>query len=173
MISISLSLSLSLSLSTLTFTVASSPVSNSNPNEAATQLMDKRKKSDLLFTHITETVLYSITVLCTAKLDMATFMVLKWRDAHGTIQKFRLIPQIYHKWRMIGNFVQVSWQKLEVLKEEKDASYRCEVVLQHWLSSPPSGYPATWEGLHELLEDCELSQISRQLKIAVENAVQH
>ena len=101
---------------------------------------------------------------------MASLMVLKWRDAHGTIQKFRLKPQIYHLWRDIGNFVQVSWQTLEVLKE-KDASYCCEVVLQHWLSSPPSGYPATWEGLYELLEDCELGKIVDKLKVAVENAV--
>ena len=78
--------------------------------------------------------------------------------------------QIYHKWRAIGSLV-LPLPQLEVLQSEKDAEYCCDVVLRHWLKHPPRGYPATWEGLYELLDDCELGEVMNQLRHAVENAV--
>ena len=77
---------------------------------------------------------------------------------------------IIHKWRDIGNFV-VAWQQLEVWAKEKDAKECCEAVLSHWLDHPPRYYPATWEGLYELLDDSELSQVAIELKQAVINAI--
>ena len=99
---------------------------------------------------------------------MQNLTVLKWRSNEGKIEKFRLKSQIFHKWREIGTFV-LSWPELEVLKD-KDPKYCIDVVLQHWVSSPISQYPATWEGLYELLDDSELSVVADELKHAVENA---
>ena len=77
---------------------------------------------------------------------------------------------IIHKWRDIGNFV-VAWQQLEVWAKEKDAKECCESVLSHWLDNPPCHYPATWEGLYELLDDSELGQVAIELRQAVDNAI--
>ena len=77
---------------------------------------------------------------------------------------------VIHKWRDIGNFV-VAWQQLEVWAKEKDAKECCEAVFSHWLDHPPRYYPATWEGLYELLDDSELSQVAIELKQAVINDI--
>ena len=100
---------------------------------------------------------------------MKNLIVFKWKNDKGKIEKFRLKSQIFHKWREIGNLI-LSWQELEVLNETKP-KYCIDVVLHDWLSNPPSEYPATWEGLYELLDDSELSETAADLKLAVENAV--
>lgn len=47
----------------------------------------------------------------------------------------------------------------------------CDAVISYWLDNPPRYYPATWEGLYELLKDVELSQVAIELEHAVNNAV--
>ena len=59
----------------------------------------------------------------------------------------------------------VVWAKRMVDEES------CEAVLSHWLDHNPRHYPATWEGLYELLNDSELSQVVNKLKCAVNNAI--
>ena len=75
-----------------------------------------------------------------------------------------------HRWRDVGNLV-VPRQQLEVWAREKDSKECCEAVLSHWLDHPPHDYPATWEGLYELLDDSELGQVVTELKQAVDNAI--
>ena len=66
----------------------------------------------------------------------------------------------------------ISSSQLDLWRQEKQAILeRCEAVLDHWLNHPTEEYPATWEGLYELLEDCEFSEVVTKLKRAVENAV--
>ena len=74
-----------------------------------------------------------------------------------------------HKWRDLGDMI-VPWQQLEVWAKEKDAKECCAAVISYWLDHPPHQYPATWEGLYELLCDCELSQVATELKKVVNNA---
>ena len=64
-----------------------------------------------------------------------------------------------------------SRQQLDVWAKEKDAEDCCDAVLSHWLDHPPRHYPATWEGLYELLDDSELGQPAADLKKAVERAI--
>ena len=106
-----------------------------------------------------------------AKPTLSNMKAFKWKNAEGEVVKFRLRSQIYHKWWDIGTSVELPLPQLEVLRTEKDAQYCCDVVLRHWLEHPPRQYPATWEGLYELLDDCELGEVMKQLKHAVENAV--
>ena len=68
-----------------------------------------------------------------------------------------------HRWRDVGDLV-VPRQLLDVWANEKDAKARCTAVLSHWLDHPPRHYPATWEGLYELLDDSELGQVATELK---------
>ena len=60
---------------------------------------------------------------------------------------------------------------IEVWSKRKDDKECCEVVFSHWLDHPPHHYPATWEGLYELLNDSELGQVATELKQAVDNAL--
>ena len=95
--------------------------------------------------------------------------IIRWKDESGEIRKFKLKQSIVHKWRDLGDLI-VPWQQLEVWAKEKDAKECCTAVLLYWLEHPPHNYPATWEGLYELLDDCELSQVVTELKKAVHGA---
>jgi hypothetical protein len=96
--------------------------------------------------------------------------LITWRNERGEETKFRLKQSIMHRWRDVGDLV-VPRQLLEVWANEKDAKTRCTAVLSHWLDHPPRRYPATWEGLYELLDDSELGQVAVELKQAVDNAI--
>lgn len=87
------------------------------------------------------------------------------------MKTFKLKASIVHKWREIGNFVNVPMEKLEVWAKEKDAEACCDAILLHWLNNSSSNYPVTWEGLYELLRDCDLCQVADDLKEAVDNTI--
>ena len=74
-------------------------------------------------------------------------------------------------WKDIGILLKIPWQQLKVWEKERDIKDCCNSVLNHWLDHSPDEYPATWEGLYELLDDCEFGQLVTKLKIAVKNAV--
>jgi hypothetical protein len=96
--------------------------------------------------------------------------VIRWRNERGEVKKYKLKSSIMHRWRKIGNLV-VPRQQLEVWAKRKDDEECCEAVLCAWLDHPPCYYPATWEGLYELLDSSELGQVAADLKKAVDNAV--
>ena len=87
------------------------------------------------------------------------------------MEPFRLKTSIIHKWRDVGNLVQVPRQQLEAWAKRMDDKECCEAVLSHWLDNPPHNYPTTWEGLYVLLGDSELGQVATDLKQAVDNAI--
>ena len=105
-----------------------------------------------------------------ARPNFANLTVIRWKNERGEIKKFRLKSSIYHKWRNIGDLV-CSRQQLDVWAKEKEAKECCNAVLSHWLDHPPRHYPATWEGLYEILDDSELGQVAADLKIALDNAI--
>ena len=107
----------------------------------------------------------------TAKPNYTHLTLIRWKNEKGEVKKFRLRNAIVHRWRDIGNLV-VPRQLLVVWAREKDAKDCCEAVLSYWLDHPPRHYPATWEGLYELLDDSELGQVAADLKHAVDNAIQ-
>ena len=105
-----------------------------------------------------------------AKPTSSNLTVIRWKNKRGEGKKFRLKNSIVHKWRKIGNLV-VPRQQLEVWGKRMDDEECCEAVLSFWLDHPPRHYPATWEGLYELLDDSELGQVATELKQAVNNAI--
>ena len=105
-----------------------------------------------------------------AKPNAANLTVIRWKNECGAVKKFRLKSSIYHKWRNIGNLV-CSRQQLDVWAKDKDAEDCCDAVLSHWLDHPPPHYPATWEGLCELLGDSELGQVATDLENVLENYI--
>ena len=106
----------------------------------------------------------------TDKPNLSNLTVMRWKTKEGEIKKFRLVSSVYHKWRKIGTLV-ASRQQVVVWSKRMDDEESCEAVLSHWLDHPPRHYPATWEGLYELLSDSELGQVATELKQAVDNAI--
>ena len=105
-----------------------------------------------------------------AKPNSSNLTVIRWKNERGELEKFRLHVKLVHKWRDIGALV-VPRQLLEMWEREKDVSSCCRAVLSYWLDHPTRHYPATWEGLYELLDDIEFKQVAMDLKQAVDNAI--
>ena len=99
-------------------------------------------------------------------------MVFKWKNQHGKVERFRIVSEIFSKWQEIGILVGISHQQLEAWEREKRESKACCIaVLNHWLRYTSGKYPASWDGLCEILEDCELGQVAERLRVAVNAAV--
>ena len=98
--------------------------------------------------------------------------LIKWKDGQGKIQRFYLMDMIGSKWRSIGQQLGLHPSQLDGLSTEHrdNATECCRAVLGKWLENPPSEYPVTWDGLMELLDDCQLSQVAIKLKAALSDA---
>ena len=111
-----------------------------------------------------------IATILTDQPDRRNLSIIKWRNDRGEVKKFQLRAACVHKWKQIGYLV-VPGPQLEAWSREMDSNGCCEAVFSHWLDHPPPDYPVTWDGLYELLDDCELGEIAIELKRAVENAI--
>ena len=97
-------------------------------------------------------------------------MLIKWKDEQGQKQRFHLMNNIGHKWRDIAQVLSIS-QLTNLSTEYREIPRECcRAVLDQWLTNPPPDYPATWNGLIELLEDCELRHVATELKTALRKA---
>ena len=93
-------------------------------------------------------------------------MLIKWIDDKGVVHRFYLMDKISHKWRDVGGILGLSHAELESISMKclKDPKECCRAVLGQWLENPPEGYPTTWAGLIELLDDSQLGQVASQVK---------
>ena len=98
--------------------------------------------------------------------------MIKWRDLSEETQRLHLLDEISYKWREIGEIVGMSHSVLETTMEKKnnDPKECCRAVLSQWLSNPPPDYPATWQGLIELLKDSQLCKVASDLNELVKKA---
>ena len=106
--------------------------------------------------------------------------IIKWKDKSGKVQQFYLIEKIAHKWRTIGELVGLTYSKLQSLDDEYQYRFEsdlpwpeecCRAVLELWLNNPPPGYPATWQGLIDLLEESKLGEVATELRTVLSNAI--
>ena len=76
------------------------------------------------------------------------------------------MERISPSWRDIGELTDLSASDLKnIATEHHNIPLECcRDVLNRWLENPPTGYPITWRGLFELLEDCKLCQVVSELK---------
>ena len=82
------------------------------------------------------------------------------------------MDKIAHKWRDIGQLIDVGIGQLDSIatKHHEDSTECLRTVLGRWMEDPPEDYPNTWHGLVELLNDCKLANIAKELKIALSKA---
>ena len=99
-------------------------------------------------------------------------VLIKWRGDQGQTQRFYLMENISHKWRTIGELLNLPFPKLESIATEHHDKPEdcCRAVLGCWLENSSPDYPATWQGLIELLEDCKLREVATQLEIILKEA---
>ena len=73
------------------------------------------------------------------------------------------------EWRKLGDLIGLldSQQQALLVKHRDDIQLCCRDVFIHWMKNPPPDYPVTWEGLYELLDDLEFSQLAKTLKEAI------
>ena len=112
----------------------------------------------------------TIRFLCTGNaLSIGTLHLLKWVDEKGHAKSYRLVDKVSSKWRNIGSVCGLSPNQLDAWEHQYRGNTRkCWTrVMEHWLKGESEDYPATWEGLYDLLRDIEFSTVSLELDEAV------
>ena len=100
---------------------------------------------------------------------MKNLTLIKWKDSQGKQHKLRIVQSICPKWRIIGNLLNISDPVLESMLSQYrgDLEECCYAVTRQWLDNGSPGYPVTWEGLMELLEDADCAQVADDLRKAL------
>ena len=95
----------------------------------------------------------------------ALLQLIKWTEGSET-KRFFLTDKIADKWRRLGRLLSIEGSQLEgfARQYQNDINECCQTVLTKWQENPPPKYPATWGGLVELLEDCRLPEVVKELK---------
>lgn len=97
-----------------------------------------------------------------AGVSLRSLNLIKWKET-----KFRLVNNVSSRWRSFGTRLDMPYNLLDAWwKECLGNSARCwNKVMGYWLDGGgTSDYPITWEGLYELLDDVEYSEITKDLK---------
>ena len=98
--------------------------------------------------------------------------MVKWTNEQGQTQRYYPMEKMEGKWQDIGEQLGLEFSQLQSISTEnqKNAAACFRAVLGKWFEDPPPGYPTTWGGLLELLEDCKLTEIVSDLKDALVKA---
>ena len=109
-------------------------------------------------------------VIFTDAVSMKDLTLIKWKDSQGKLHRLRIIQSICDKWRIVGNLLEISDSVLEsILSQYRgDLVECCYAVMRQWLDNKARGYPLTWEGLIELLDDAECAQVAEEVKHALQ-----
>ena len=96
--------------------------------------------------------------------------VLKWTDSDGQKHSLRLRNEMSSRWRDVGDLLEVESSHMEGMDTHHRGDVRlcCRNVLVDWMQMEEPSYPTNWEGLLLLLEDLELNQMAKKLKIALD-----
>lgn len=115
-------------------------------------------------------------VQCTTAiaLSLNTLYLIKWKDEKGKIQNFRLATKAGKKWRDIRMLLNYTDEQLSDIESKNNGNdTQCwNYLMEKWLLSKGTpSYPASWEGLHQMLVDTEDPDIAKLLWTAVTYAV--
>lgn len=95
--------------------------------------------------------------------------LLKYTDEDGQSHILRLSDDKRFKWRDVGVLLDLTPSCLDGIFSHRlgDARQCCQDVLQEWIENGSSDYPATWDGLLNLLEDLDLTSVASTLRSAL------
>ena len=103
------------------------------------------------------------------RVQLKHLILLKWTDNQGQAQRFYLMDKIKDKWHTFGSMLGLNVKSLTA-QHQGNAEDCCRTVLDQWLDNPPPDYPATWQGLLDLLEDSQLGQVVTDLRTILDKA---
>ena len=95
--------------------------------------------------------------------------LIKWEDENGVKRELRIYSKIAHKWRQIATRLGFELGEIESVEENHHRNdSHITAVLRRWFENAknlPDGsrYPKSWQGLINLLEDTELSEVAGEL----------
>ena len=100
---------------------------------------------------------------------MNNLTLLKWKDKDGRPQTLGLIDAISFRWHKVGDLLKLNSSCIAAIASNHpgDVILCCREVLREWLNDGSQSYPATWEGMLNLLEDIKLASISLKLRSAL------
>ncbi len=100
---------------------------------------------------------------------LKTLILLKWTDKDGRPEKLELRDAMIHKWHDAGLLLNLGAPRLYSILTYRlgDVRLCLKDVLQDWINSGLSDYPATWNGLLNLLRDLHLNSCAESLKAAL------
>ena len=117
-----------------------------------------------------------ISTLCitqTAVPSTRSLTLIDWRDIKGRRKRLQLKQLICMKWKEIGCLLEIPLPVLQAWGTTyRENPLECiNPVLSHWLDecNVSEYYPISWEGLHCLLEDAELREVTKELNQALAN----
>ena len=99
--------------------------------------------------------------------------LIKWEDENGRKRELRIHSKIEHKWRQIATQLGYEPGEIESIEENHNRNYsRITAIFRRWFENArslpgASRYPKSWQGLINLLEDTELSEVVEELKKAL------
>lgn len=73
-------------------------------------------------------------------------------------ENFELLSQISASYQVLTVLLQLEQEKIDVFKLLDDKT-RITIVLMDWIQKGSGGYPVTWQGLWDLLDDIDLRNI--------------
>ena len=102
--------------------------------------------------------------------------LLKWKDENGTIKELKIYSRVAHKWNQVATLLGFDHGQIESIKNNPPFNDldRVQTVFRQWFENATklpnaSKYPKSWQGLINLLEDVELSEVAKELCRALAN----
>ena len=96
--------------------------------------------------------------------------LIKWKDENGGERELRIYSKIAHRWRQIATRLGFELGEIESIRKNYpfDDNDRVTTVLGRWFENARSlsnarRHPKSWQGLINLLEDAELSEVAEEI----------
>ena len=99
--------------------------------------------------------------------------LIKWKDDNGAIKELKIYSKIAHKWDVIANRLGLEPGQVKSIRSNNyDDHNRVTDVLSHWFYNArglpnAKNYPKSWDGLINLVNDAELSEVAEELHTAL------
>ncbi len=95
--------------------------------------------------------------------------LLEWTDKDGQNRTLRIRDELSPHWHDMGLLLGISMSRLDGILAHRlgDVRQCFRDVLYDWIQNGSPDYPATWEGLLNLLRDMKLSSLASSLELAL------
>ena len=98
--------------------------------------------------------------------------LIKWKDKLGEMKELRLYDVLARIWKDVSDLLNLDGytRKNTEMKYPEDSKQCIREVIEQWLNDETKSdcnYKCTWNGLSQLLQDLQLSRVTKQLQEAL------